>query len=67
VDKFTMGELRKAISDAKVPPPKNPSDTIGKNIKKGLIMSVGEKDGKLAYVLTTDGEAAIADSLREAK
>ncbi len=55
-DSFTAAEVRDTIRAAKTQPPKNPSDVIAKNIKKGLIMSAGDKDGKMAYVLTTDGE-----------
>jgi hypothetical protein len=57
---FTSVELRQAIRDAKVPPPQNPSDAINKNIKKGLIMSAGDKDGIMAFVLTSDGEETVS-------
>ena len=57
---FTAAELRDAIRNAKSRPPSNPSDAINKNIKKGLMMSAGDKDGKMAFVLTTDGEEAVA-------
>lgn len=59
-ESFTAAEVRDAIRGAKVRPPTNPSDAIAKNIKKGLMMSAGDKDGKMAFVLTTDGEEAVA-------
>ena len=62
-ENFTAGEVRNAIQKAKIPPPKNPNETIAKNIKKGLMMSAGDKEGKMAFVLTTDGEETIKDLL----
>jgi hypothetical protein len=59
VDKLTTAEVRDTIREARVPPPKNPSECIAMNIKKGRIMGSGDKDGTPAYVLTTDGEEAV--------
>jgi len=60
LESFTAAEIRDTIRKAKIAPPKNPSDAVAKNIKKGLMMTAGDKDGKMAYVLTTDGEEAVA-------
>ena len=65
MDNFTSAEMRDTIrKQAKTPPPKNPSDAINKNIKKGFIMSAGDKDGKMAFVLTSDGEEAVNEMLQ---
>lgn len=58
-ENFTANEVKEVIRKAKVPPPKNPSDAIQKNIKKGYVMVAGNKEGKMAFVLTTDGEEYI--------
>ena len=62
---FTAAEVRETIRSAKVAPPKNPSDVVAKNIRKGLMMTAGDKDGKMAFVLTNDGEEAVGDLLSE--
>ena len=62
-ENFTAAEVRETIQSAKISPPKNPSDAVAKNIKKGFLMAAGDKEGKKAYVLTTDGEDAIKQSL----
>ncbi|HHT9133412.1 MAG TPA: hypothetical protein ACFYD2_00785 [Candidatus Avalokitesvara rifleensis] len=60
VENFTAADVAHIIrSDAKTPPPKNPNDAVNKNIRKGSMMSAGDKDGKMAFVLTSDGEEAI--------
>jgi hypothetical protein len=64
-ESFTAAEVAAAIRKAKNPPPKNPNDSINQNIKKGLMMSAGDKDAKMAFVLTTDGEEKIADLLNQ--
>jgi len=58
---FTAAEMKDTVQKAKIPPPRNPSDAIAKNIRKGLMMTAGDKEGKLAYVLTTDGEEALSE------
>jgi hypothetical protein len=58
-ENFAAAEAAKTIRDSKTPPPKNPNDAVNKNIKKGYMMAAGDKDGKMAFVLTTDGEEAI--------
>jgi hypothetical protein len=63
-ENFTSLEIRDLISKAKRPLPKNISDSINGNIKKGLIMSAGDREGKMAFVLTTDGEEMV-DSMSQ--
>ncbi len=66
VDNFTSTEIRDTIrKEAKTPPPKNTNDAINKNIKKGFMMSAGDKDGKMAFVLTSDGEDAVKEMLQD--
>lgn len=62
-DNFTASEVSETIRDAKIPPPKNANDSINQNIKKGHIMPSGDKEGKKAFVLTSDGEEAITELL----
>jgi len=64
LENFTAAEIKEAIRRAKVTPPNNPSDVIAKNIKKGLMMQAGDKDGRMAYVLTTDGTDSVAEQLK---
>jgi len=60
MENFTSAEIRDTIhKEAKTQPPKNPNDLINSNIKKGYMMSAGDKDGKMAFVLTSDGEDTI--------
>jgi hypothetical protein len=63
-DSFTSSEVKDTIRGAKTPPPPNTSDSISKNIKKGYIMPSGDKDGKMAFVLTSDGEETITELLK---
>jgi hypothetical protein len=62
-DSFTASEVKDTIRGAKISPPVNPSDSISKNIKKGYIMPSGDKEGKMAFVLTSDGEDTVAELL----
>jgi len=65
-ENFTASEVSGTIRvDAKRTPPRNPHDMINSNIRKGLIMSAGDKDGKRAFVLTSDGEDAINEMFTE--
>ncbi len=59
----TASEIRDVIREAKVPPPRNPNDSVNQGIRKGLLMTAGDKDGKIAFVLTSDGEAAVEEML----
>jgi len=62
-DNFTASEISDTVRGAKIPPPRNTNDAINKNIKKGYMMSSGDKEGKMAFVLTSDGEDTIAELL----
>jgi len=64
VESFTASEIRDVIKGAKRTPPTNPNDAINKNIRKGYIMAAGDKDGKSAFVLTSDGEEVIEGLLK---
>jgi hypothetical protein len=66
-EKFSAAEVKETIREAKIPPPKNPNDAVNKNIKKGFIMAAGDKDGKMGYVLTSDGEAEVVNALAESE
>lgn len=57
----TAADIREVIREAKVPPPRNPNDSINQNIRKGLLMTGGDKDNKMAFVVTSDGEATIEE------
>ncbi len=63
-DSFTSSEVKEVIREAKTPPPPNTSDSINKNIKKGYMMPSGDKEGKMAFVLTSDGEETITELLK---
>lgn len=66
MENFTSVEIKDVIrKEAKVQPPKNTSDAINKNITKGYMMSAGDKEGKMAFVLTSDGEEAIRTLLEQ--
>jgi hypothetical protein len=60
-ENVTAAEIREIIREAKVPPPTNPSESVNQNIRKGLLMAAGERDNRRAFVLTSDGEAAVED------
>ncbi len=62
---FTAAEVREKIRHAKVRPPGNPNDAVAKNVMKGLMMSAGNKGGRMAFVLTTDGEESVANALQQ--
>jgi hypothetical protein len=57
----TAAEIREVIREAKVPPPRNPNESINQNIRKGLLMTAGEKENKMAFVVTSDGEALVEE------
>ena len=62
---FIAAEVRNQIKDAKRPPPKNVNDSINQNIKKGMLMSAGDRDNKIAFVLTSDGEEQVAEMIKQ--
>lgn len=61
----TASEIRDVIRSARRPPPKNTSDAINQNIKKGLVMSAGDRENKMTFVVTTDGEEAVEEMLNQ--
>jgi hypothetical protein len=63
MESFTTAEIVDTIRKAKIPRPTNPSDAVAKNIKKGMIMPAGSKEGKRAFTLTSDGEEAVNSAL----
>ncbi|MBI5888304.1 MAG: hypothetical protein HZB82_06290 [Deltaproteobacteria bacterium] len=63
-DNFTASEVSETIRSAKIPPPKNPNHSINQNIRKGHMMPSGDKEGKMAFVLTSDGEEVITELLK---
>jgi len=62
---FTAVEAKELIRSAKIPPPKNPNDAVNKNIKKAFVMSAGDRDGRMVFVLTSDGEQEIESLLTD--
>ena len=67
LESFTAAEIRDKIKQAKEPPPKNPSDVVNQNIKKGHMMAAGDKGGKMAFVLTTDGERQVEKMISQSE
>ena len=61
----TAAEIRQVIRDAKRPPPTNTNDAINQNIKKGYLMTAGDRDNKMAFVVTSDGEEAVEEMLSQ--
>jgi hypothetical protein len=64
-ENFASSEIRELLREAKIPPPRNTSDAINQNVRKGFIMSAGDKEGKMAFVLTTDGEDEMMEVLKD--
>lgn len=63
-ESFTASEILEAVRGAKISPPSNTNDSINKNIKKGYMMPSGDREGKRAFVLTSDGEETLAELLK---
>ena len=63
VQSATSTEIRELIKDAKRPPPNNTSEAINQNIRKGFLMTGGDREGRTAYVLTSDGETLVEEML----
>ena len=64
-ENFTALEIRQTIKEAKIQPPENVNHSINQNIRKGFMMTAGDKEKKMAFVLTSDGEEAIGSFLNE--
>jgi hypothetical protein len=56
LDSFNVDDIERAFREAKEPVPGNINEAVNKNIRKGFMMSSGEKDGKNAWILTNSGE-----------
>ncbi len=55
------------IKEAKRPPPTNINDSVNGNVRKGLMMTAGERENKIVFVLTSDGEAAVEQMVANSK
>ena len=65
---FNVKDLDKGFRDAKQPVPQNINDKVNKNVEKDYIMEAEEKkDGKLAWVLTAEGEEYVESGFQEKK
>lgn len=58
---FTAEDIASLFMEARLKKPVNVADKIGKNIRKGLLMSAGEVDGKKTWKLTLSGQAYIKE------
>jgi hypothetical protein len=67
VQNESASEIRDVIKEAKVPPPRNINDSVNQNIRKGLMMMAGDREKKMVFVVTTDGEAAVEQMMGSAK
>jgi hypothetical protein len=63
----TAAEIRDLIAQAKRTPPTNTNDAVNQNIRKGLLMTAGDRDNKMTIVLTSDGEAEVEEMVKAAK
>jgi hypothetical protein len=63
----TVAEMRQLIVETRRPAPRNTNDVVNQNIRKGLLMPAGDRENKMTFVLTTDGEAAVEEMLRTPK
>lgn len=52
---FSKTQIEGVFKEAKVPPPKNTSDTIAKNVKKGFLMLADGSVTPKTYELTSTG------------
>ena len=65
VSPFTIRDLRQIFMEAKEPIPKNLNDKVNLNIRRGLIMEVGKKNGLKAWTLTNSGEDYVETVMKE--
>ena len=56
LESFNVDDIDRAFREAREPVPGNINEAVNKNIRKGFMMSSGEKDGKNAWILTNSGE-----------
>ena len=63
---FNINDLTAAFQAAKEKRPQNVSDTVGKNVARGMLMEAAEKkDSKKAWVLTATGEKHVEEELNK--
>lgn len=58
---FTGDELRQAFLDSRLKAPANVSDKVAKLAKKGLVMQVGEREGRKTWRLTMSGVSQLEE------
>jgi len=63
----SAAEIRGIIKEAKRQPPANINDSVNNNIRKGLMMTAGDRENKMVFVLTSDGEAAVDQMMANVK
>ena len=63
----SAAEIRHIIKEAKRPPPTNINDSVNANIRKGLMMTAGDRENKMVFVLTSDGEATVDQMMANVK
>lgn len=63
---FNLNDIKKSFKEAREKIPKNPSDKIQLNIKKGHLMDFeNKKDNLKSYVLTNSGEKYVENDFEE--
>jgi len=63
---FNIKDIEQGFREAKEPLPKNMSDLVYKNAKKGLMMEAKEqKEGKKGWILTNTGEKLVENSFQK--
>lgn len=68
VKPYGKNEIETAFREAKIPPPKNTSDTIAKNVRKGFLMLVVGTASPKTYELTSTGiDHVVKDLAKENK
>jgi|SRR5205809_4030269 len=66
VSPFNHDDLIGGFAQAKEPLPKNPSDTVYKNIRRGFLTeSPQKKGGSKAWIVTNSGERFVENDLKE--
>ena len=63
----TAGEIRGLIAEAKRLPPRNTNDAVNQNIRKGLLMTAGDRENIMTVVLTSDGENEVEEMVKAPK
>jgi hypothetical protein len=62
---FNTDDLAAVFQSAKEKRPKNMNDAVNRNVARGLLMEVGKKDSKKAWILTTTGEKYVEGELNK--